>query len=153
MILISNFINFLSILNRSEVVRYHVLVGSLEYRKGHKHEVSHIILHPGFNQQTFENDVAVLKIKIPLRFAQNVRSIVLAREEVRHEKRATAYGFNNILGLFTTFKALNVSVLPLGRCRVFYGTSLASSKICTYCIGCNYCMVSYFLMIISTRRP
>lgn len=61
---------------------------------GRLQNVSRIVIHPEYNPATFDNDVAVLRVKIPL-IGLNIRSILIVPEgyEPYHGVRSLVTGW------------------------------------------------------------
>ena len=52
---------------------------------GKRFKVSEVIVHPDFNEETYPNDISLVKIKGAIEFSDNVKSIKLPEADMNKE--------------------------------------------------------------------
>ncbi|XP_062715092.1 trypsin-7 isoform X1 [Aedes albopictus] len=102
---------------------------------GRLQNVSRIVIHPEYNPATFDNDVAVLRVKIPL-IGLNIRSILIVPEgyEPYHGVRSLVTGWGRTVikltdnGLPTTLHAVDIPIVSRSTCATYWGTDLITER-------------------------
>ncbi|GFU30388.1 clotting factor B [Nephila pilipes] len=116
--------------------RYSVRVGSIKVLEGTQHLIDEIIIHPQYIPRQHYNDIAVIRLKEPINFENNVQPICLpTAEEIRRKKllgkevTVTGWGDQDFGGKRATIlREVNVKVINVSSCDKSYeevrGTSL-----------------------------
>ena len=73
------------------VVGQHSRVESESSKRTHR--IEEIIMHPKYDKPTTNNDIALLKLKIPIRFNKNVTPICLPEKDVTGDTLCVSTGW------------------------------------------------------------
>ncbi|XP_011694181.1 PREDICTED: trypsin-1-like [Wasmannia auropunctata] len=104
---------------------FRVRVGSTYYHQGGTliADISAIILHKQYRFDTFDYDVALIKLLRPLTTGPNVRIIILENADAKVDSKATVAGWGKMSENGPTSKQLRRVVLPImdqQKCRNIY---------------------------------
>ncbi|EAT42907.1 AAEL005616-PA [Aedes aegypti] len=99
---------------------------------GRIQNVTRIVVHPEYNPATFDNDVAVLRVKIPL-IGLNIRSTLIAPAEYEPYQgiRSLVTGWGRTLtdnGLPTKLHAVDIPIVSRSTCASYWGTDLITER-------------------------
>ncbi|CAG0892846.1 unnamed protein product [Darwinula stevensoni] len=103
------------------------------------------IMHPNYNSQTLQNDIALLKLQTPLNFAAypNIRPICLASANPIANSVVTIAGWGRTSGtsnaLPKTLMETTVNVLSLPTCQGIWGSTINNNYVCVRATGKNIC--------------
>lgn len=132
---------------------YSIGVGSINIKRLIMKKIDRIILHEKY-QGRQKYDLALIRLKEPLRFGQTIRPICLpdySFESLNNLKkgRAIGWGYRN----FTSYKVsqilqeVDLDIIPLNECRSIYSKlkqDIIHSQICTYTMNKDACSVRLF---------
>ncbi|RZC41178.1 Trypsin and/or DUF1986 domain containing protein, partial [Asbolus verrucosus] len=109
---------------------------------------SEYVLHPDFNPDTIENDIALIKLRMPVTFTAYIQPVNLPAVSLLNESTVTALGWGQTSdsdpGLSNYLQFVNVSVLSNAECKIYYGDQISDNMGCMEgnynegtCIGDN----------------
>ena len=138
----------------SESIKYRIRYGS-NSRLSSPYpalEVANITVHQNFSMQTIANDLALFKLKSPVRPADNVALISLNRNETLEAgTNLTLFGFGLTNGMrprpAQSLQKASLRSLDEDQCREFVeelGLRKSPGMICTQTDGRSACNVSHF---------
>ena len=111
----------------------YVLAGTdfLSVRKVRANRVRSVLVHPGWNSSTSENDVALLQLKDPLRYSERIAPINLPSFEIT-DFTGVVSGWGNMSTSGSSFpqqlQAAYVDFVSDSSCAAVYGTSFDSES-------------------------
>ncbi|KAK4316738.1 hypothetical protein Pmani_012146 [Petrolisthes manimaculis] len=105
---------------------------------------SKIVVHPEYNPNTFENDIAIIHLSDTLKFDDSVQPICLAREDRQYEgKKAIVTGWGTTReggDISIKLQEVELTVNTNAECRSSYGvSSIADSMVCASESGKDSC--------------
>lgn len=116
-----------------------VRVGSsIKDKGGHLHEVNQIIVHPDFNEDDLDSDIALLKVSQPFVISKKVKPVKLNKNTVLPGRFAIVSGWGKTKESGEAAKVLHkvrVPVIPQRECEWLY--SPADIKTSMFCAGFN----------------
>ncbi|KAM9038773.1 coagulation factor X [Sarcophilus harrisii] len=122
--------------------RFQVLVGERDTRKedGNEeaHEVEKVLTHKGFVLETFDNDIALIKLKKPIRFRRNVAPACLPEKDwaeavLMNQKAGVVSGFGRIHEKGRTSETLKMLTVPFvdrNTCKLSSTFTVTSNMFC-----------------------
>nr|XP_027200141.1 clotting factor B-like [Dermatophagoides pteronyssinus] len=120
---------------------YQIGVGSIYLKRLIMKKVDKIIVHEKY-QHHQKYDLALIRLKEPLKFGQNIRPICLPEysfESLNDLKRGRAigWGYRNFSGskVSEILQEVDLDIIPLKKCRQIYSKldqDIIHSQICTY---------------------
>ncbi|XP_074048180.1 coagulation factor X [Macrotis lagotis] len=122
--------------------RFQVLVGerNTEIEDGNEeaHEVERVLKHKGFVKNTYNNDIALIKLKTPIRFRRNVAPACLpekdwAEEVLMNQKTGIVSGFGRIHEkgrVSPTLKMLTVPYVDRNTCKLSTVQLITNTMFC-----------------------
>ncbi|CAG9766752.1 unnamed protein product [Ceutorhynchus assimilis] len=133
--------------DESRVSQFGVRVGSsLRTSGGQMFKVKKISSHPGFNYDTFDNDVAVLELASSLTFGTGVQPIQLPSASTSfvngQNSVATGWGLTSDNGdLATILQVVTVPLITTTSCQnsYSYGSAITPRMICAGSAGKDSC--------------
>ncbi|ORY06738.1 trypsin-like serine protease, partial [Basidiobolus meristosporus CBS 931.73] len=72
---------------------FSVLVGSVENTKKQPLGIQRYIIHPDFDMASSKNDIALVELKVALRFDESIQPATMATELPAGDKNITTIGF------------------------------------------------------------
>lgn len=112
--------------------------------------VSAIIRHRNFDQNTYNHDIALLRLRKPVTFTKGIQPICLPRESIDPSgKVGTVVGWGRTSeggSLPGILQHVNVPVLTLEQCR---GMKYRSSRITPNMVKTNFSVLKYSLHNVS----
>ncbi|KAK4326511.1 hypothetical protein Pmani_002976 [Petrolisthes manimaculis] len=105
---------------------------------------SKIVVHPEYDPNTFENDIAIIHLSDTLKFDDSVQPICLAREDRQYEgKKAIVTGWGTTReggDISIKLQEVELTVNTNAECRSSYGvSSIADSMVCASESGKDSC--------------
>lgn len=110
-------------------------------------------VHPQYNQNTLENDIGLIKLRIPIEFSDYIQPVPIAYEgylDVGEEVIATGWGqtSDNAAGLNNALHYVKLVSISNSECQLTYGSQIKNGMLCA--VG-NYnegiCIVRLFLQL------
>jgi secreted trypsin-like serine protease len=103
---------------------YRVKVASSEY-----------VVHPDYNSLTLENDIGLIKLRMPVEYSQNLYQIGLLASSYNlsiNTLVATGWGqtSDEDSGLSNDLRWVSVAPLSNEECKIFYGNQIGINTIC-----------------------
>lgn len=114
------------------------MVGTNDLRgDGTYYNADKIIMHEGYNQPRFANDIGLVRIRETIKFTDHVKSIDYSSEEVPDgaDLQLTGWGATRAGGrLPQLLQIITLKAVSTKRCREIYGNSnnVHDSHICTF---------------------
>ncbi|XP_072044489.1 chymotrypsinogen B-like [Amphiura filiformis] len=106
-----------------------------------KSAVAEAILHPDYDTETVANDIAVLRLKTPLKYDDKVQPVCLADQQYEQGTTCTVTGWGaqqeQLKRTSTTLQQVSLPIVDLQRCRDSYPSdTVTENHICAgYDIG------------------
>jgi hypothetical protein len=101
------------------------------------------IVHPKYDPNTIENDIALIKLPIRVNFTCCIKPIRLRYiEKLLDGKTVTASGWGRTCdgtGLSPILNYANLIVMPHALCAFVYGPDITCNVLCTYPLGASIC--------------
>ncbi|KAJ3656444.1 hypothetical protein Zmor_015521 [Zophobas morio] len=105
-------------------------------------------LHPDFNPDTLENDIAVIQLRMPVMLSGYIQPIYPSSMDYQNNTDAISLGFGQTSDsdpeLSNELRYVSTVTLTNEECRLFYGNQIVDSMICASgnynegtCIGDN----------------
>ncbi|XP_044523078.1 coagulation factor X [Gracilinanus agilis] len=122
--------------------RFQVVVGerNTEFEDGNEeaHEVDKVLTHKGFVRETYDNDIALIKLKKPIRFRKNVAPACLpekdwAEDVLMNQKVGIVSGFGRVHEKGRTsplLKMLTVPYVDRNTCKLSSTFIISSNMFC-----------------------
>ncbi|KAI0240908.1 Transmembrane protease serine 3, partial [Lamellibrachia satsuma] len=117
---------------------YEVVVGQHSRVKSESskrtHRIEEIIMHPKYDKPTTNNDIALLKLKIPIRFNKNVTPICLPEKDVTGDTLcvSTGWGATKNTGDNSVLRQVRVPIIDRNTCNGtdYYGGTVTDVMMC-----------------------
>nr|UCK81482.1 MASP-related molecule 2-like protein [Arenicola marina] len=97
-------------------------------------EVAQLIKHENYNAQTYDNDIALMRLKEPVTYSREVSPVCLPAADVPMNTLCVTTGWGDTMGTGNEqlLNQVNVPVLDTEVCnqREWYGGSITSNMIC-----------------------
>ncbi|KAJ1910915.1 hypothetical protein IWQ60_010403 [Tieghemiomyces parasiticus] len=114
-------------------------VGTLSADISSQYKGSKIVVHPNFNVETLENDIALVKVTKQVSFSSTVQPVKILTSSIKSGDQATAIGWGSTNGVDTTqqastLEAVNVTVSSDPRQCITLGGTFSNSngpQVCT----------------------
>ncbi|KAJ9597891.1 hypothetical protein L9F63_011257, partial [Diploptera punctata] len=107
---------------------------SIREKGGNLHPVDFYHMHPRYNPDSNEFDIAVIKVKIPFAYGNQIQPIALASENPKIGAYGilTGYGFINQDGLIQAaqLQQLHVPIVSSELCKQVYKGDLTENMLC-----------------------
>ncbi|PNF15595.1 hypothetical protein B7P43_G16467 [Cryptotermes secundus] len=121
-----------------------VRIGSrLKDKGGHLHKVSQIFVHPDFNEDDLDSDIALLKVSQPFAVSKKVKPVKLNRDTVQPGVFAIVSGWGKTKESGKAAKVLQkvrVPVIPQRECEWLYiRVNITSNMFCAGFYGHDSC--------------
>lgn len=136
-----NFLNLFSSVSSTLVAsRYSIGVGSIYISELQVHKVQSIFVHPLY-QRKQKFDLALMKLKVPLKFSSKVKAICLPEYSFEplnsNQGRVIGWGYHHfkVKKVSPVLQEVDLDVIPLERCRRMYAPikqDIIRSQICTW---------------------
>jgi secreted trypsin-like serine protease len=105
-------------------------------------------LHPDFNPDTIDNDIAVIVLRMPVMLNGYIQPIYTSASHFLNNTETVALGFGQISDtdgtLSNDLRYVDVTTLTNEECRIFYGNQITDKMVCASgnynegtCIGDN----------------
>jgi secreted trypsin-like serine protease len=105
-------------------------------------------LHPDFNPDTIDNDIAVIVLRMPVMLNGHIQPIYTSSSHFLNNTETVALGFGQISDtdgtLSNDLRYVDVTTLTNEECRIFYGNQITDNMVCASgnynegtCIGDN----------------
>ncbi|RZC41951.1 Trypsin and/or DUF1986 domain containing protein [Asbolus verrucosus] len=92
------------------------------------------VLHPDFNPDTLENDIGLIKLRMPVTFTDYIQAINLPVRDVLQYAEVTAIGWGQTSdtnpGIVNTLQKVVVSALSNEECRLSFGIQVTDNMVC-----------------------
>ncbi|KAH8378576.1 hypothetical protein KR009_000061 [Drosophila setifemur] len=119
--------------------RYTVRAGSTQQRRGGQlRRVQKVVLHPGYSSSTMRNDLAILKLRSPLKYGKCVQPVKLPSRRIKRFPRcflASGWGLTsaNAQNVQRYLRGVIVCKVRRSKCRKMYkkaGIKIYKEMIC-----------------------
>lgn len=122
---------------RSAAGLFTVVVGTNQLNSGGaRHSVAQLITHPGYNANTIENDIAILRLVTPIEFNSLVQPIALPEVNTGADEQAIVAGWGTLQNggsLPNQLQFLNLRTLDTADCRSRVNPNpVYESQVCTF---------------------
>jgi secreted trypsin-like serine protease len=93
------------------------------------------VLHPDFNTLTLENDVGLIKLRMPIEFTSYIRPIhYLPVGDLAPYTGTTGIGWGQVddstPGLVDTLRWVKLTVIPNEECQMIFGQQILENMVC-----------------------
>jgi secreted trypsin-like serine protease len=106
------------------------------------------VVHPDFNPDTIENDIGLIKLRMPITFNDYIKLIYMANVALGGGTSLTIIGWGQTSDsdpeLSESLQYQTVSTLTNAECKIYYGNQISDNMICVQgnynegtCIGDN----------------
>jgi len=108
-------------------------------------EISEVIDHTGYNDQTYDNDVSLLKVRSQITYSRTISPVCLpfnyANDEFQDQTvSASGWGTTSQGGSVSNqLREVNLPVLTTEQCKRYYPNQITPNMICTYQPGKDTC--------------
>ncbi|CAH1365742.1 brachyurin-like [Tenebrio molitor] len=97
-------------------------------------DASYFVLHPNYNATTLDNDIGLVKIKVPLKFDENQAPIALSEDFLEDGTDVTLSGWGVLNDEGDTETAnlnyVNLVVISNNECNEYYGDFVTDNMVC-----------------------
>jgi secreted trypsin-like serine protease len=97
-------------------------------------DVSYFVLHPNYNATTLDNDIGLVKIKVPLKFDENQAPIALSEDFLEDGTDVTLSGWGVLNDEGDTETAnlnyVNLVVISNNECNEYYEDFVTDNMVC-----------------------
>ncbi|RZC32325.1 Trypsin domain containing protein, partial [Asbolus verrucosus] len=89
-------------------------------------------LHPDFNPDSLDNDIAVIKLRMPVMLNGYIQPIYMSSSNYVNSTTVIAFGFGQTTDpeLSNELKYVTLTTIPNAECRIFYGNQITDNMIC-----------------------
>jgi secreted trypsin-like serine protease len=91
-------------------------------------------LHPDYNPDTLENDIGLIKLRMPVTITGNINQLYLPYVDVTDVSVGTAFGWGQTSDsdseLADTLNYVTLRAVSDAECRITYGNQLAQNMVC-----------------------
>ncbi|KAJ3656420.1 hypothetical protein Zmor_015500 [Zophobas morio] len=135
-----------------KAVLFTIQVGSV-HLEGHDPNrqtvaTSEYVIHPDFNPDTMENDIGLIRFRMPITYTQYVQPVYLPFRVIGDGESAISIGWGQTSDsdaeFSTTLKYVSVVSLSNQECKITYGNQITDNMICAAgnynegtCVGDN----------------
>ncbi|KAH0808034.1 hypothetical protein GEV33_014756 [Tenebrio molitor] len=92
------------------------------------------VLHPSYDPETLENDIALIKLRLPIEFNQYIGAISLPSSFTPDYTSVTALGWGQIddynTGLSNELTWVSVATISNDECQLTYGAQITYNMMC-----------------------
>ncbi|RZC40182.1 Trypsin domain containing protein, partial [Asbolus verrucosus] len=92
------------------------------------------VLHPNYNSETLDNDIGLIRLRLPVTFSIYLNKINLPSEELKAGDTASALGWGQISdeesGLSNDLNWVTLSALSNAECKITYGNQITDNMVC-----------------------
>lgn len=121
--------------------------GSIKLSSGGKvHRVSRVIIHPDYDPESFDNDIALIEMVSPFVYNQNLKKIEFpSRTEAQGllssgaKLTVSGWGKTETGNLSDHLMRADIDFVTEQRCRRSYGSYLTESMFCAGSVGIDAC--------------
>jgi secreted trypsin-like serine protease len=92
------------------------------------------VIHPDFVPDTIENDIGLIKLRLPVSFTSYIQPINLPTVSLLNETQVTALGWGQTSdsdsALSETLQYVSATILSNAACRLVYGNQITDNMAC-----------------------
>ncbi|EFA04554.1 brachyurin [Tribolium castaneum] len=92
------------------------------------------VLHPDYNPTTLENDIGLIKLRMPVTFSIYIRRLYLPFSDLPNSIVGVAFGWGQTsddnADLSNTLQYVNLSEVSDEECKITYGDQVAENMVC-----------------------
>ncbi|KAJ3656387.1 hypothetical protein Zmor_015469 [Zophobas morio] len=92
------------------------------------------VLHPGYNPETLDNDIGLIKLRLPVSFSIYLDKINLPSQVLTSGETSRAYGWGQVsdddAGVADHLNWVELSVLSNEECKITYGNQITDNMVC-----------------------
>ncbi|KAJ3656363.1 hypothetical protein Zmor_015446 [Zophobas morio] len=92
------------------------------------------VVHPDYNVDTLDNDIALIELRLPVEFTDYIQPIILPARDLTRYAVVTAIGWGQTsdedAGLSNKLQAVTLTALSNEECRLYFGNQITDNMVC-----------------------